>query len=817
MDIWTMIAVLAVLTACSALVIIFIHKLRFSVPGTLYWAWGTFTIACSLILLALRGILSDFITIVVANTAMAYGVSLVLIGIRIFVERNSRLMFNLIFPLVLVPFLFWYSHADPSVAARIVLVSLILGAFLGAIAYELLRETKGGNKQAQRFLGYVFAANAASYLIRIILTLIYLPTGDFFKSGPVTIGLYLWSIIFVLLFTAGIIMMISEKLQAQKKLGEDALRDSEHKLNHHLQNTPIGALSWDLNFKAIEWNPAAETIFGYSKAQAMGKHAAELILPENMKELVDGIFQDLISEKGGIRSTNENITKDGQQIICDWYNTTLKDFKGNVIGVASLVQDITERVQTFEALKEQKEFNEKIVQTSSAIIVGLDKNHKIKLFNKGAEKITAFKANELIGTDWFEIFFKPDIYDEMDKIWKRAWGAEFDSYVNPIQIKNGDEKVISWQSTGMYDSADETKHMLFSIGENITERVQAEKALKESEEKYRSMMESMRDPSYICSPEQNIEYMNPAMIDRVGRDASGELCYKAIYDRDEKCSWCIFDQVKKGEDLDYEVVDSKTKRYYSVSNSPIFYADATPSKLTIFHDITQQKLNQEALKKTAEQLRVLALRQTHIEEAEKKKLALELHDRVGQNLTGLNINLTIIENLLPSDSPDKISNRLSDSMALTDKIFKHIRDVMADLRPETLDDYGLVAALGLYCKKFETRYNIKTQIKGSEFTPRIELEKETALFRIVQEAMNNTAKYAKADLITLVFESSEKYDRLTIADNGIGFDPDKLNLANKNHGWGLTIMHERAIAMGMMFHIESGKGKETKVIVDIEK
>ena len=97
MDIRTMIIILAVLTACSALVIIFIHKLHFSVQGTLYWACGLVTIACSLILLALEGILPDFITIVFADTAIVYGFSIVLSSMRIFVGRTSRLKITLKF------------------------------------------------------------------------------------------------------------------------------------------------------------------------------------------------------------------------------------------------------------------------------------------------------------------------------------------------------------------------------------------------------------------------------------------------------------------------------------------------------------------------------------------------------------------------------------------------------------------------------------------------------------------------------------------------------------------------------------------------
>ncbi len=261
----------------------------------------------------------------------------------------------------------------------------------------------------------------------------------------------------------------ANKMLRDRKRADDALRESEQKLATHLQNTPIGAVSWDLNFKTTQWNPAAEAIFGYSKKEALGKHVTELILPEEMAQLGDGISSNLISEKGGTRSINENITKDGRTIICDWYNTTLKNTTGKVIGMASLVSDITERKQIAEALRE-------------------------------------------------------------------------------------------------------------------------------SEEKYRSMMETMTDQTYISSHDFRIEYMNPAMVANVGRDATGEICHRAIYNMDEICPWCVFDRVQQKEHVKSEVIDPKDNSYYSVINSPISHADGRVSRLTILRDITEIKNIEENLR-----------------------------------------------------------------------------------------------------------------------------------------------------------------------------------------------------------------------------
>ena len=121
----------------------------------------------------------------------------------------------------------------------------------------------------------------------------------------------------------------------------------------------------------------------------------------------------------------------------------------------------------------------------------------------------------------------------------------------------------------------------------IAERKRSEEALKESEEKYRSMMEVMKDGVCINSPEFKIEYMNPSFIDRLGRDATGEICHKAIYGFDEKCSWCVFDQVKQNKDIDYKIIRPEDGHHYSITNSPIVHTDGTISQLSIFRDITK--------------------------------------------------------------------------------------------------------------------------------------------------------------------------------------------------------------------------------------
>jgi PAS domain S-box-containing protein len=141
-----------------------------------------------------------------------------------------------------------------------------------------------------------------------------------------------------------------EELNVQLSSKVKELVESEHRLSIHLKNTPLGCITWDSDFCCTEWNAAAEKIFGFSEKEAVGTNLYELIIPKIEVKNIKEVQGALLENKGGYRKSNENITKQGHIILCDWYNTPIVDDAGKVKGVASLVQDITEREQQAELL-----------------------------------------------------------------------------------------------------------------------------------------------------------------------------------------------------------------------------------------------------------------------------------------------------------------------------------------------------------------------------------------------------------------------------------------------------------------------------------
>jgi signal transduction histidine kinase len=221
----------------------------------------------------------------------------------------------------------------------------------------------------------------------------------------------------------------------------------------------------------------------------------------------------------------------------------------------------------------------------------------------------------------------------------------------------------------------------------------------------------------------------------------------------------------------------------------------------------------EQVKQQREQLRTLAVRLAETEEAERRRLARELHDRVGQSLTALSINLNIIRSQLPADSPQATA-RLDGSLRLVEETVEHTRDVMAELRPSVLDDYGLLAALRWYARQSSNTLGVAVQVEGEELSPRLPPAVETALFRIAQEALNNVTKHAHATQASVRLEAVADMACLTIADDGVGFDPAAKRRPGELPYWGLITMKERAEAVGGRLRVESAPGQGTHITVE---
>jgi PAS domain S-box-containing protein len=232
-------------------------------------------------------------------------------------------------------------------------------------------------------------------------------------------------------------------------------------------------------------------------------------------------------------------------------------------------------------------------------------------------------------------------------------------------------------------------------------------------------------------------------------------------------------------------------------------------------DITEQKRTEDALRASADQLTALSRRLVEVQEAERRQLSRELHDRVGQNLTALSINLDILRTSLGGGADRHHAARLSDSTALLESTADSIEDVMAELRPPMLDDYGLYPALNWYAKRFSERTGIEVEVLGSESAERPVPEIEITLFRIAQEALNNVAKHAQATRVHIDLTHAAGKCVMTVTDDGIGIDGARVADVRQRRGLGMVTMRERTQAVGGRFNVRNVPDGGTQIAIEV--
>lgn len=215
----------------------------------------------------------------------------------------------------------------------------------------------------------------------------------------------------------------------------------------------------------------------------------------------------------------------------------------------------------------------------------------------------------------------------------------------------------------------------------------------------------------------------------------------------------------------------------------------------------------------AEQLESLSWRLVEAQESERRQLSRELHDRVGQNLTALGINLDILRSQAAAQFAPDLRARLDDSIELIEATAGSIENVMAELRPPMLDDHGLLAALQWYASQFTQRTGIEVSVHGDDLSPRPSLQLEITLFRIAQEALNNVAKHARASRVDVELHMADGDFSLAVTDDGIGFESTSLA---SHAGRGMATMRERAQSVGGHFEVTAGRGAGTRVSARVQ-
>jgi PAS domain S-box-containing protein len=298
------------------------------------------------------------------------------------------------------------------------------------------------------------------------------------------------------------------------------------------------------------------------------------------------------------------------------------------------------------------------------------------------------------------------------------------------------------------------------------------------------------------------------------KDVVGHYCPKVIHGIDEPFYGCPLEEaVEKGQAVEREAFDPESGRWINSAIYPTgaFTQDGRRIYFHMIFDITDRKQAEEQLQASREQLRGLSAHLESVREEERKNMAREIHDELGQILTALKIDLSSLTE--GSTEEQQLLLEKTKSMSeLIDIAIETVRRISAELRPPLLDDLGVAVALEWQAGEFEKRTQIQCEFSSKPKDITLDPDRSTAIFRVFQEALTNVARHSNASRVKAVLVKETDKIVLTIKDDGKGIDKKQVT---DPEAFGLIGMKERVHFWGGEVRISGAPGKGTKVTVSI--
>jgi PAS domain S-box-containing protein len=597
----------------------------------------------------------------------------------------------------------------------------------------------------------------------------------------------------------------------EHKQAEQQLREREERWKLFSESATDVFTIWDSKLNLIDNSERSIQTFyppGTRIDDLMGKNMLEF-MPDEEKT---GRYRDYL-----------NVIKTGKPYFADDVvphhkfgdkQFSIKAFKVGE-GLGTIVTDITEHKRAERQLQESEERLRAFMDSSTDVYTIWDSQLRlVDVSDKGVKAFLPGKTREeQIGKHISEIV--PEVMET----------GRYEEFLNVIETGKPfqvEEAIIHprFALRNISINAFKVQDGMGQVVRDVTQRVQAEQKLKENEERLRFFMESATDVFNIWDSNLNLVY-------------TAEKGLKEFFPPGTKKEDIL------GKNLSEIVPDiKKTGRYDEYlkvieTGKPFTAEDIVPDARfgdrhisikafksgsdmgQVVTDITRQRQAEEQLQNYAERLRAMTKQLSELEEYERRYIAGELHDNVGQNLTVLGINFSRAKVLLNDGKIEEVQSILDDSQMLVEQTTEAIRNIMANLRPPVLEDYGLLAALRWHGDRFASRTEIAITVQGEEPDPRLGIDAEIVLFRIAQEALINIAKHAKAKKVTVKYNAWDGKIYLVITDDGIGFNIAAMSESVQHSGWGMVMMSERAQSIGGLLDIKSRPGGGTQIVVEV--
>ncbi len=490
--------------------------------------------------------------------------------------------------------------------------------------------------------------------------------------------------------------------------------------------------------------------------------------------------------------------------------------------VKELEKERVERKGTEEALRDTNELLEKIFSTTHLLIAYMDTDFNFIRVNHAYAATDGHEPEFFVGKNHFDLYPHEGNESIFGSVVEK--GEPYTAYAKPFEYTEHPKRGVTywdWTLHPVKKASGKVEGLVLTLV-NVTERIKTEEALRESQKRYKELWDGAPIAYHTLDTRGIITHVNQTETNMLGytRDEMvGKPIFEFILPEQRKEAEERFRLKLAGEHIprhDNRIYVKKNGSKINVSIDDVLERDSNGKVIgvrTTMLDATEQKQAEEALKESEGRLRFLSSQLLTAQENERKRIAQELHDSIGQSLTAIKFGL---ENSLDQRAGCTAKARVESLEAvipLVQQAIEEVRRIHTDLRPSMLDDLGILATINWFCREFQMIYSdvrIEKQVDVQE--DEVPEPLKMVIFRVFQEAMNNIAKHSDADLVRLCFKKTDATIGLTIEDNGRGFDlQGALSLNSSERGFGITSMKERTELAGGAFAIESTPGAGTVV------
>jgi PAS domain S-box-containing protein len=621
----------------------------------------------------------------------------------------------------------------------------------------------------------------------------------------------------------------------ERKNAEESMQMAHDRLKAILNTLPDLLFELDREQRFCNFRAMKSMSFIPAHQSWLGKTVQDAF-PANAARVMSAALEDALIH-GQHRGATYDVDMPDGKLSFELSISTLGDMNSPSGRFIVLVRDITERNRANEAIKESEKRYRDLFENASLAVFQSGLDGKVIAVNPAFARMFGYQSPEEVKElikDSANIFAAPQRRAEIISI--RTEDQNRNVFENIYLRKDGSTFVGQLTIRSIMDEAGQVQCFEGFI-EDITLRKETEKALRESEERYRSLAEAAHDIIVIVAPDTRIEYVNKFAAEKVGiaPEKIIGLQHSQFFspETNKRHRENLTEVFKHGLPMYTESQTQLSSGEIWLSNWMVPLKDetgVTRKVLTISRDISERKalemslietknsLEKRVIERTAdlnksrEQLRKLTRETVLAQENERRRLSRELHDEAGQGLVGLAFSLGEILSEIP-DELENVREKTTKTLERIDKLNQRIRGMAHGLRPPILDVAGIDLALRGFCRDFSAETRFLIIYNGTDNLPPLSEEISITLYRIVQEAITNVVKHGHATEAHVSLNYDTDCITLTIRDNGIGFDT-----TNTSKGVGLAGMEERLGLLGGRLEIASHRkhGTRLKAIIPLK-